>query len=442
MGSLLSAISGQFAKYIVLGTLFPVVVVTGLSLIFVVPLLPHSVPLPIHFDKIAMGEEKWQAVLLTFLVILATGLLYDLNVPIIKLYEGYPWRKSLTGRFLVSLEKNRMNEAVRLRADAYSLRSALNRDDPGNPETARIVAIQSRLEQFLNSELPDAAALVLPTRLGNVIRAFERYPYQAYGIDAIALWPRLVGKIDSAFGSIIDEAKTSFDFMLNMSFLCAISAVAVLSIAIATPRTLTWQGFGPLIWTFLGFGASSVTFYYLSVNRAYGWGQQVKAAFDLYRLDLLKSLGYQQKPASYQEERQIWTSISTQMLFPNKRVVPLSYSDPLTRAIPFPSDVPLQVRRDYSRVDPTQLMVSILLTNLDSQREVKSLTVIDTLPDGYAFVLDSATNSESVGMSVTALSPLAIFLGPIQKGGNLLINYHLTMAQSAPPQPPHQIPIP
>ena len=35
MGSLLSAISGQFAKVVTLGTMFPVLIVSGLNLIFV-----------------------------------------------------------------------------------------------------------------------------------------------------------------------------------------------------------------------------------------------------------------------------------------------------------------------------------------------------------------------------------------------------------------------
>ena len=40
---------------------------------------------------------------------------------------------------------------------------------------------------------PPRRDLVLPTRFGNVIRAFENYANRVYGPDGIATWPRLFG---------------------------------------------------------------------------------------------------------------------------------------------------------------------------------------------------------------------------------------------------------
>ncbi len=434
MGSLLSAISGQFAKFIILGTLFPVVVVTALNLMFVVPLLPGSVQIPIHIEKIAVGDEKWQAVFLSFLVLILTGLLYDLNIPIIRLYEGYPWRGSLLGKSLLHFQIKRRNTATSLRQQGAGLRTNLTTTPD---RLAEVTNLHSRLGQFLNSELPDSDSLVLPTRLGNVIRAFERYPTQAYGIDAITLWPRLVGKLDPAFASTIDEAKTSFDFMLNMSFLSGLTALFILAIGIVFPLPLRWTFVSPLLGKLLLFSFLTVIFYYLSVNRAHDWGLQVKSAFDLYRFDLLKALGYQQRPLTYQEERALWTTISAEMLFPDDRKAPLPYEQYPTRLIPFPSDISVSVERKFMPADDAQqISVLLKLINNNSSRKVNSLTIVDTLPTGYSYVTGSATlGTPGIGIRVTGLSPVSFFVGAIDPGANLQLQYLLKPSSPAP-QPP------
>ena len=43
----------------------------------------------------------------------------------------------------------------------------------------------------------------------------------------------------------------------------------------------------------------------------------MRAAFDLYRLDLLKPLGYQHQPVSAQEERALWRRINVRLLYPD-----------------------------------------------------------------------------------------------------------------------------
>jgi hypothetical protein len=45
---------------------------------------------------------------------------------------------------------------------------------------------------LLAREFPGQSDYILPTRFGNVIRAFEFYPKAMYGIDSISVWPRLI----------------------------------------------------------------------------------------------------------------------------------------------------------------------------------------------------------------------------------------------------------
>jgi hypothetical protein len=408
--------------------MFPVVIISVLNMLLVAPLLPLTASLPSVLAKIAVGDEKWPAVVLSFVVFVITGLLYDLNTLIIQLYEGYPWQGSWIGQSLRRLEKRRFTKALRLSAEATAMRAEMTRLNPGDPLLLDVIDQESILGLFLNSRFPDDPSLLLPTRLGNVIRCFERYPYQAYGMDSIPLWPRLIAKIDPIFASSIDESKTTFDFMLNMSFLSGITALGILAIGFAARAPFQWTFIFPWLWRYLLFALMAVIFYYFSINRAAAWGLQVKSAFDLYRLPLLEALGYHQKPLSFQEERAVWLKISSQLLYAEDRKAPLLYDQPLTRVIPYPVDSKLQVRRRFRRQQENfRIPVVIELTNSDARRQVNSLTVIDSLPDGYKFVADSATVSLGL-VNVCQMAPPGFLVGPIPPGGTLKIFYAVKSA--------------
>lgn len=428
MGTLLSAISGQFAKMLILGTLFPVVILSALNILLIAPLLPQTAFLPGLVSRIAVGDDKWQAVLFTLVVFVLSGLLYDLNIPIIRIYEGYPWQKSFLGRGLGYLQKRRLQRARKLSCQAKKLRDELAQPNQDASLVSDVRASKNDLDLFLATQLPDEESYLLPTRLGNVIRCFERYASLAYGMDAIVFWPRLVSKIDPGFASTIDEAKTNFDFMLNLSFLSALTSLAAVTIGLAMPVPLEWSYQLPWLWRAFFFVVLAVLFYQFAINRAQAWGVQVRAAFDLYRLDLLKALGYQQKPLTYQEERAIWFKLSSEIQYADERILPLPYDDPVTRIIPYPTDITITAERQYSPQAPNlRIPVSISLTNSDNTRPVSALTLIDSLPDGYAYVPDSVTVS-SGGVTVRRLAPLELFLGPIERGGGLTIGYEIKPA--------------
>jgi hypothetical protein len=49
--------------------------------------------------------------------VLLTGVLYNLNIPIIRFYEGYPWQYSWTGDFLVKRRKKEFKRLSAARSD-------------------------------------------------------------------------------------------------------------------------------------------------------------------------------------------------------------------------------------------------------------------------------------------------------------------------------------
>jgi hypothetical protein len=141
-------------------------------------------------------------------------------------------------------------------------------------------------------------------------------------------------------------------------------------------------------------------------------------------MSLLSALGYQQQPSSYEEEKALWQRISAQLLYADSRDSPLEYKDKPSRAIATPLGVELSVDRQVRSLEANgNTLMEITVLNVDlRQREAASVRLIETIPDGYKFVLDSA--SVSVGsIKVRALKPLEFVLDPIAAGKNVIVRY-------------------
>jgi len=278
---------------------------------------------------------------------------------------------------------------------------------------------------MLNQGFPGSKSLIMPTHLGNVIRSFETYPLAQYGMEAITLWPRLIGKIDKDYAALIDEAKASFDFMINCSLLSAIFVALLIFTGLffsaplaSVNRFALWSA------EWLGFSALSYLSYSWAVGRAAGWGMQVKGAFDLYRWDLLKQLGYKYTPCTRAEERAVWVEISQQIMYKDAPTfVPLPYSAQTVIDVEPPA-VKVDVVKGVSVPSPDQsITVTFRIRNVDPKMSVAStVTLSDPLPDGYVYVWDSATLSEGK-LGLLASSPATFQLENIAPGKDILLRY-------------------
>lgn len=327
MTSILSLISGSLGRALLLGTLFPVTVFALLGLLFVVPFFPADLAVLAPLAKL---DPAWKTVLATLVIILLTGLLYNLNTSLIRLYEGYPWQHSWLGKWAIARHRRRREWAESRRTYLRKLIQEIKKTpDP------RLEVWRTRLGQRVTNEYP-GPELVLPTRLGNVIRSFEEYPRAVYGISTVSVWPRLVGVLNKETLTLLDDTKASFDFMINASFLSGALSASILVAGLVLPARI--DGPGWIVQIVLA-GVASWLFYRGSVNAAAAWGGQVKSAFDLFRWDLLKKLGYTAAPEDAESERELWVQISTRMiygnppadkppLFPYTRKPPLNASSP------------------------------------------------------------------------------------------------------------------
>ncbi|HKR00376.1 MAG TPA: hypothetical protein VJT09_06870 [Pyrinomonadaceae bacterium] len=472
MTSLLSSISGFFSKTLILGTFLPVIVFITFGILFVVPLVPADLAI---LKPVAALDAQWQVLIITFVAILLSGLLYNLNIPLIRMYEGYPWRETWVGRLRSRHYRSRydafksrqrgmrtlLRAMGKAKEDAALVAAVIDRFKTISPapkcltfeergcsaiwETNANAALNqwNHLYDLLDTEwnatsrellkgFPDAESLVLPTKLGNVIRSFEHYPDREYDMDAVTLWPRLVAKIDKDYAALVDDSKTSFDFMLNGSALSATLALIILLIGLLYGAPLAMAG-ALIQWLveIMIFTVLSFILYHQSISRAANWGEMVKGAFDLYRNDLLKLLGFEQKPKTKKAERALWKNISLQLIYGDTPAGPrAAYADeqtpaPATFARGVPPDVSLEVSRgiDYMWADGS-VIVALLVENVDEQRRTaRKVLVTETLPPDLEYAWGSARLNGAPLREVSGTNPHVFKIGDLGPHGWVLLTY-------------------
>lgn len=414
MNDFISKISAQIVGPMILSAFFPTVLFVVAFALVVLPLAPFGA----DFTKAVKDATVFQqnglaSIKITFLILVLAVVLYYLNTPIVRMYEGYPWGGSVIGTLLAKRQQNKMQKASLIRRCIAKLQveraAGRTQVDLGD-----IATVKTQLARLLNNRYPNRSTLVLPTRLGNVIRAFETYTDRQYGAGTIALWPRLQGVLDGSFAQALDAAQTAFSFMINSAFLTLV--LAMLSTAFGTIWHPPEAGAHYQAW--MGLTVLFLTLSYLSylgaINRAGEWGTQVKSAFDLYRLTLLDRLGYKIKPADLTDERRMWRVINYKFAFPDERTYPdLPYQAPSTMLTVEPVDTIVTFRRTLRQLDDGSQEVRVSITNTDPTRAAASnVTLQDEIPTGKAYVEGSA-RTNGAPATLLAFSPLKVEIGPL-----------------------------
>jgi hypothetical protein len=438
MNSLLTNIAGQFAKPLVLSALLPVLLAASLFLLVTYPLFPLTLP-----AAIKGLDASWQLTWSVLFALAAAIVLYVLNRPIIRFLSGYSWKDSRLGRPLAEYRRWEYRRLLRRRDGLLELRRRAAADHAAQPEQPahreRAEALRGRLFEALgpfavrlNEEFPYGESLVMPTRLGNVIRNFEDYSRQRYGISAVPLWPRLLGVLDPRYAAVIDEAKMAVDFLVNCLVLFILAAMSTLALAVerdADGRLLAAAGLRATLFVILAGLA-----YAAAVERAQAWGAHVKAAIDLYRGPLLKALGYQHALATVGDERErIWAVLASEWRYPDMcdamdsvpfiapaalPIRPTSVRAPNTDALSVVRGVGPPQGRPFATTD-----VTLRVQNMGSN-EASALMIVDAVPANWSFVWASAAASAGV-LTVKGADPIVLELSSLAAGASCDLTYRL-----------------
>lgn len=288
-------LGGVFSRFFVVGFFVPAFLALA-----TVMLVASSDLLPGELEKPDPG-----AFAVIGVAAVALGLvLLGLNYPIQRLLEGYGFRLPHSGlgfRLLrwigeraTAREVARHRRLLRLVADRKT-----------RPAAARI----------FERQFPHREGDLLPTRLGNAMRAFERHGQRRWGLDAIAVWPHVEALMTDAERQAHEDDQGSYAFFLNGS-VCALGAGLLLALDALLHRSDSISSLG-WIWMLPLYVAPFVASYLLyrgAVVAAQQWGSRVRASVDLHRLDLYRELGLK-VPKTMAEEVKLGAALTSALVW-------------------------------------------------------------------------------------------------------------------------------
>jgi len=273
----------------------------------------NHVPLFLSKDKL-FADATVFAVLTWFGGIL----LLVCNLGILQFFEGY-------GRLnpMRACRRLQVRRFKKLQREMDELDAELDCCTEGGqefPSTSRLR--RNRLIRYAAERFPDQESSVLPTSIGNAMRAFEVYPRVMYGLEGIQGWTRLIAVIPKEYSKLLDEAKTQVDLCANA---CLIGVLLGLEYVFLT---VYYRRFIEVWFPVIALGLAVLAFE-LCRDATIQWGELVKSSFDVFRGDLQRKLGFS-APVTKSEERELWTAFSQAINFRMPDVMPEKHKRPVS----------------------------------------------------------------------------------------------------------------
>jgi hypothetical protein len=234
---------------------------------------PQSAPDTATLLAAAKDPGGGEALLLVAGLLALALVVQPLQITLVRLLEGY-WGSAPGARTLARWCTER--EVKRRQA----LVDALRHEGEGGPDAATLQRMQASAAALLQG-FPASAERLMPTALGNALRAAEDRPQRAYGLDGVTIWPRLFPLLPEAMKSLLGDARNQMDVTLRFAAVFVLAALAC--------AALLWRH-PPWLALALVFLALAWLSYRAGVQAAMAYGQMVEVAFDLYRFSLYPAL--------------------------------------------------------------------------------------------------------------------------------------------------------
>ncbi len=204
--TVLQELKGYFSRDFLLIAFFPVLFFAGLSLMLFLEITQGLGAALDGWEALSPFRQTLSLLGGSVAVVVCAYLLYNFQHTLIRLFEGY-WPRQRLFLWL----RNRRVKLYRRRWEGLQTRA----QSAGMPQETN--EIWAELLAFYPP--PTHLDQMMPTRLGNILRAAEIYPYERYGIDAAVIWPRLRPLLKPEAMAPLEDRKTTLALMLSMSLL-------------------------------------------------------------------------------------------------------------------------------------------------------------------------------------------------------------------------------
>ena len=234
------------------------------------------------------------AILLIIASIVLAVILIPFQTSIIRILEGY-WSENIIITPFINLgkkiQRNRLkgieeDEKKKIKKIDKELQDKLktNKSEYHDQDNSVAELEKSRVRFSTlfkqRTYFPDENRL-LPTALGNVMRASEDSTMKKYGLESVIVWPRLYAILPESMKNILDDQRTKVDLSTRLCL------IFIFSFIISSPFLLKLN-------IFLSIPIFCLILAWLTYNGSISacliYGQGIQTAFDLYRFDLLTSL--------------------------------------------------------------------------------------------------------------------------------------------------------
>ncbi|MHA6760023.1 hypothetical protein [Streptacidiphilus sp. PAMC 29251] len=216
-------------------------------------------------------------------------LLYPFQVRAVRVLEGYWDRWSFTAGLadVLAEHQRRRWQALHRRSQEPSRRAA----------EMRVAA-----DAYRRLAARPSVDVLLPTALGNALRAGELSAGERYGLGTLASWPRIFPQVSDPVAGALRSTRDALDTAVNLFWsLLAVGAVSTGAL---------WDEPGAWWLPALALVLAAVA-YQGAVIAAQAYSGLMRVVYDLHRFDLLDALHH--RLPSKEEERSVFGQVSEQL---------------------------------------------------------------------------------------------------------------------------------
>lgn len=225
-----------------------------------------------------------QLILGVLLIAISATIVQRIELNVLRLLEGYwyPWLKHLR-RWRVRSQEQHFDHSEQRRKELLTRYDTLNGDELDE---------YSQLD-WQRKQTPKHSNRLMPTRLGNILRAAELRPLEKYSLEVVVCFPRLWLLLPNEVKTELTESRSQLNAMV---------------------RVWLWSVLF-LLWGFWAWWAIPVGIvsawlaYQWMLDAAVTYGDLLESAFDLYRTLLYKSLRWR-LPKTPTEERSLGKALT------------------------------------------------------------------------------------------------------------------------------------
>lgn len=177
------------------------------------------------------------------------------------------------------------------------------------------------VKYFNEVQLQFAGKNIAPTKMGNISNVAPYYAASRYGINLDIFWTRLqkVLQSDTNFYPLIQQAKRQLDFLVSLFW-------QTLVFTLLWVVLLPWLTDAKLLFVLIAIAGPVLTWiwYKIAVQNYLALSDLLRAAIDLYRLDLLRTL-HLPLPANAEQERALWQVLEQRLGYADRSNVVLQH---------------------------------------------------------------------------------------------------------------------